>query len=242
MRKPRVLVLLIALILALAAPPALAREGDAPAQSPPAAKAETFTRVLGAPVAVPRSNVHVFYEARATCPAGQTPTGGGPKVSPYYNPLPVISSYASGPTWVVTVDGESDVDATLWASVICSTAPHTQVFNGPITVGARTQGSLPALCPPGQYATGGGGRVDLGVICSQSPHHHYWGDGTKLPLFHGTAHDLKACPSGTVTGGGALAVDTAIYESSFWENGWLAQAVNESAGHPEVRANVVCKD
>ncbi|MFI6848860.1 hypothetical protein OG535_23000 [Kitasatospora sp. NBC_00085] len=108
---------------------------------------------------------------------------------------------------------------------------------------------MQALCPPGQYATGGGGRVDLGVlnvggsyatgndlndrwaysidnvsgmthyleafvVCSLSPHHHCWGTGTKLPLFHGTAQDLKYCPSRAVTGGGAIAVGASIYESA----------------------------
>ncbi|GHF71384.1 hypothetical protein GCM10018790_56560 [Kitasatospora xanthocidica] len=277
MRRTRALTVLIALILSLAAPPAAARESGPPPARPPAAPAEVLTQVIGDPVAVPRSNVHVFYEASVTCPAGQTPTGGGPKVSPYDNPLEMISSYPRGNGWVVTVDGGSDVDATLWATVICSTEPHTQVSNGPVTIAPQSEGGLSATCPAGQYATGGGGLVDLGVvhvyesfaggneandrwtyyinnpagrplelrpfvICSTSPHHHYWGDGTKLPFSHGTAHDLKYCPSGTVTGGGALAIGTAVYESSFWGNGWLAQAVNYSGDHPEVRANVVCKD
>ncbi|AUY48066.1 hypothetical protein [Streptomyces sp. CB01881] len=90
MRRTRALVVLVTLILSLTVPPAVAREGGAPAANPDAASAagpaaapaEVLTQVIGDPVAVPPSNVIEFYEARATCPPGQTPTGGGPKVSP----------------------------------------------------------------------------------------------------------------------------------------------------------------
>ncbi|MEU4113793.1 hypothetical protein AB0F71_04785 [Kitasatospora sp. NPDC028055] len=255
MRRTRALVVLITLVLSLAAPPAVAREAGVPPASPSAASAEVLTQIIGDPVAVPKSDDHPLYEANVTCPAGQYATGGGPKVSPAHNPLSLISSYPRGNGWVVTVDGQSDVDATLWATVICSTEPHTQFSNGPATVAPRSEGGLTATCPAGQYATGGGGYVDLWsnidvyesfadgndlnnswiyyinntsgrslqlwpfVICSTSPHHHYWGAGAKLPFSHGTAGDLLACPSGTVTGGGALAIGTAIFESSFWGNG-----------------------
>ncbi|AUY48065.1 hypothetical protein [Streptomyces sp. CB01881] len=85
--------------------------------------------------------------------------------------------------------------------------------------------------------------VEAFVVCSPTSHHHDFANPpSSLPLFHGTADSLKSCPSGTVTGGGGFAVGTSIYQSSPWGNGWLASAVNESAGHPELRAVVVCRD
>ncbi len=277
MRKTRTLVLLVTLFLALTAPPAVARESGTTAAGPAAVRAETLTQVIGDPVTTPSSNTTQFFEARVSCPAGQTPTGGGPKVSPSYNALTMISSYAIGGTWIVTAKSNSSTDGTLWATAICSTEPHSQVFNGPLAVPARSEGGLSAQCPPGQYATGGGGRTDLGsvsvmetfaggndlndrwsyyinnptgmthyvepfVVCSSSPHHHYWGDDVSLPLFHGTAGSVKYCPSGSVTGGGGFALGTSLYESSAWGNGWLASAVNESAGHSVLHTEVVCKD
>ncbi|MFI6157754.1 hypothetical protein ACIBCA_34285 [Kitasatospora sp. NPDC051170] len=167
MRTTRALILLIALVLSLAAPPAAARDGGPPSASPAATPAETLTQVIGDPVSVPAGSGIAFYEARVDCPLGQTPTGGGPKVSPSYNPLTTISSYADGRTWIVTATGGTPYDGTLWATAICSTEPHTQVFEGPHAVAARSEGSAEAKCPSGQYATGGGGRVDPGAIILQ---------------------------------------------------------------------------
>ncbi|WP_405532759.1 hypothetical protein OG592_35810 [Streptomyces avidinii] len=72
-----------------------------PAELPTQKAAETLTYVTGAPVEIP-DEFRVLRTARATCPAGTTPTGGGMTSTGYGFQFAITSSYANGRDWIVT--------------------------------------------------------------------------------------------------------------------------------------------
>ncbi|MFD7030142.1 hypothetical protein ACFWAR_19070 [Streptomyces sp. NPDC059917] len=152
MRLSRPALLVAAALLALYVPTASAQA------VPPAPRAaETLTRVTGERVEIPDEYPAVLHTARADCPAGQVPTGGG--VTTYGNRFrfSLTSSYAQGRSWIVTGRNDDTLRAgTVAATVVCSTAPHRQVFGGRVTLERGQVVTLHQPCPSGEVPTGAG--------------------------------------------------------------------------------------
>ncbi|MEV7414618.1 hypothetical protein [Streptomyces sp. NPDC089919] len=160
MRPTRPLLTAAAALLALCGSTAAAQgRQPAPHPGPGAARAaESLTYVTGAPVDVPWE-IRVLRTAKATCPAGQTPTGGGMTTSPKWFRFTISSSYASGRDWIVTGNNEDTLNSgTISATVVCSPNAHHQVFGSPVTVQTLEVAYLHQRCPAGEVPTGGGGR------------------------------------------------------------------------------------
>ncbi|MFI9064312.1 hypothetical protein ACIGQE_20975 [Streptomyces sp. NPDC053429] len=82
----------------------------------------------------------------------------------------VMSSYAQGRDWIVTaMQDDFQTTGTIAATVICSSAPHHQIFGDRVALGTNQTALLHQRCPLGEVPTGGGGRgSDVGVLVQSS--------------------------------------------------------------------------
>ncbi|MFD9372109.1 hypothetical protein ACFWA6_31030 [Streptomyces sp. NPDC060020] len=172
MRLTRPLLLAAVALLALCGTTATA-QGTPPHLRPPAEPgarqaAETLTYVTGDPVEIP-DEIRVLRTAKATCPVGTTPTGGGMIPTGYGFQFALTSSYASGRDWIVTgMNDQALHTGTIQAKVVCSNAPHHQVFGARVTLARDQVAILHQPCPSGEVPTGGGGRGQVQGVVIQS--------------------------------------------------------------------------
>lgn len=171
MRLTRPALLAATALLALYGPTATAQGQHGPLPEPAVPKAaETLTYVTGDPVYIPAEYPAVLHTARANCPSGQVPTGGG--MTTYGNrfSFSITSSYAQGGSWIVTGRSNESLlrDGSIAATVVCSPAPHHQVFGGRVTLERGQVVTLHQPCPSGEVPTGGGGRGDAERVAVQS--------------------------------------------------------------------------
>ncbi|MGK5545666.1 hypothetical protein ACSNOH_13180 [Streptomyces sp. URMC 127] len=184
--------------------------------------------------------------------------------------LRLDQSYASGNTWVVTVTADSLTSKTIHATVICSPEQHTMVFSPPRVLQGFDPEVVPVNCPVGQFPTGGGGRVSGGevyvfasnpngdrwefgvekatggprtveafVVCSPKLHRQFFSPPSTMTSLGG-ATARQPCPTGEVTGGGALGTGTALDNTTFDGNGWRVGATNVSGAPQTLTAAAVC--
>ncbi|MDI2124553.1 hypothetical protein [Yinghuangia seranimata] len=113
----------------------------------------------GAGVEIPANGVATHI---ARCPAGQVPSGGGPRTS---NGLILTSSsipFNDG--WAITAKNVDASPGHLWVNVTCATVPH------PVTIGQTQQipsgghVSAKADCPQDRVLTGGGVQTSDGSV------------------------------------------------------------------------------
>ncbi|MGW6707279.1 hypothetical protein ACWGDE_20635 [Streptomyces sp. NPDC054956] len=169
MRLTRPALLAAAALLALCGTTATAQgRTSAPAAPVVPKAAETLTYVTGPPTEVP-DEFRVLRTAKATCPVGTVPTGGGMTVSPTWFEFALTSSYASGRDWIITGMNDDTLKAgKVSATVVCSNAPHRQVFGGRTTLARDQVVILHQPCPNGEVPTGGGGRGEAQGVVIQS--------------------------------------------------------------------------
>ncbi|WP_371616562.1 hypothetical protein [Streptomyces sp. NBC_00454] len=130
--------------------------------------AESLTYVTGAPVEVP-DEFRVLRTAKATCPVGQLPTGGGLTTSPKWFQFALTSSYANGRDWIITgMNDQALSSGSISATVVCSPSAHHQVFGGGTTLTRNQVVILHQPCPNGEVPTGGGGRGQAQGVVIQS--------------------------------------------------------------------------
>ncbi|MFJ6940387.1 hypothetical protein [Streptomyces sp. NPDC101132] len=178
MRLPRPLLLAAVALLAVGGTAAATpRPAAAPARVAPAPAAETLTYVTGARVAIPWEIPTPLRRATVSCPAGQVPASGGLVGYPDRFQFTVTSSYAEGRSWIITGRGEEALSSgEIAATVVCSSAPHHQVFGARVDLAKDETKIIRQPCPAGEVPTGGGGRGSgPGVMLKTSmPNLHTW--------------------------------------------------------------------